>query len=232
MPKLLRRALVLGVVLALVAAVGVAAGAIPDSSGTINGCYTKTGGILRVVDTDRNQHCISSVENPISWAQRGPQGDPGPQGDTGPAGTTGQDAKTVLSSDWIVTGPAGDDSTIPGLGQTVDVPPDSVVYVSTDGGVTTAAAGLAFVDIKLAIDGAAPDPSNARRLVVDAPAGVGAIANWSFGRVLSLPPGTHTISVQAQVLTSTFAQGQLKIASDDSNSPTSRGALTVQIIKR
>src|SRR5262245_17971780 len=173
MPKLLRRALVLGVVLALAAAVGVAAGAIPDSGGTINACYTKVGGVLRVVDTDRNQHCVSAVENPISWGQRGPQGDPGP------AGTTGQDAKTVLSTDWLATGPAGGEMDIPGLQQTIDVPQGAAVYVSTDGGVTTAATGFAFVDIKLVVDDALPDLENARRLLVDS-SGRGAIQNWSF----------------------------------------------------
>jgi hypothetical protein len=225
MPKLLRRALILGVVLALVAAVGVAAGAIPDSGGTINACYTKTGGILRVVDTDKNQHCISAVENQISWGQRGPQGEPGP------AGTTGQDAKTVFSTDWLATGPAGGEMDIPGLEQTIDVPPDSAVYVSTDGGVTTAATGFAFVDIKLVFDNALPDLENARRLLVDS-SGRGAIQNWSFGRVLPLSPGRHTIKVQARVLSSNLDVPALKIASDPYNSPTAIGTLTVQILKR
>ena len=231
MPKLLRRALILGVVLALVAAVGVAAGAIPDSGGTINACYTKTGGILRVVDTEKNQKCISSVENQISWGQRGPQGEPGPQGDTGPAGTTGQDAKTVFSTDWLATGPAGGEMDIPGLEQTIDVPAGAAVYVSTDGGVTTAATGFAFVDIKLVVDDALPDLENARRLLVDG-SGRGAIQNWSFGRVLPLSPGQHTIKVQARVLSSNLAAPALKIASDAYNSPTAIGTLTVETLRR
>jgi hypothetical protein len=97
--------------------------------------------------------------------------------------------------------------------------------------VTTAATGFAFVDIKLAVDDFQPDLENARRLLVEG-SGHGAIANWSFGRVLSLAPGRHTIAVQARVLSSNLEAPALKIASDPYNSPTSIGALTVQIVKR
>jgi hypothetical protein len=53
--------------------------------------------------------------------------------------------------------------------------------------VTTAATGFAFVDIKLAVDDFQPDLENAPRLLVEG-SGHGAIANWSFGRVLRLAP--------------------------------------------
>jgi hypothetical protein len=68
----------LGLVVALGA--GVAIAAIPDSNGVISGCYTKVGGNLRVIDTEKGQTCLKQ-ELPISWNQAGPQGPPGPSGD-------------------------------------------------------------------------------------------------------------------------------------------------------
>jgi hypothetical protein len=56
------------VVLMLVAG-GVAAADIPDG-GTINACYDKTTGAVRVIDTSTNQTCMAS-ENPLSWSQHG-----------------------------------------------------------------------------------------------------------------------------------------------------------------
>lgn len=236
MPKvrrLVRRAVVLGVMLAVAAGVGVATGAIPDSGGTINGCYTKTGGIVRVVDTEKNQRCISSAENPISWSQRGPKGDTGPQGDAGPAGTTGQGAQTVFGTGSLRAGPPTGDTLIPGLKLTVDVPPDSVVYVSTDGGVTLAPApgASAYVDIKLVFDDFLPDAGNFRRLLVESSAR-GAIENWSFGHAFALPPGKHTFQVQARVLSSNLQTPDLYIGSDPYDAPAMLGQLTAQVLKR
>jgi hypothetical protein len=65
-------------------AIGIAYAAIPNGN-TIEGCYGKLGGVLRVIDTAKNQKC-SAVEVPISWNQTGP---PGPQGDPGTNGTNG-----------------------------------------------------------------------------------------------------------------------------------------------
>jgi hypothetical protein len=234
MRKLLRRALVLGVVLAVAGGVGVATGAIPDSGGTINGCYTKVGGILRVVDTDKNQKCISSVENPISWGQRGPQGDPGPQGDTGPAGTTGQDAKTVWSTDGLQLEPATGDVAIPGLKQTVDVPPDSMLLVNTDGGVSFApkAGTWAYLDIKLIVDGVdSVDIMNYRRMYLEGKSHW-SYDNWSFGHAFALPPGQHTFEVKARVLSSNAVDGDIAVASDPYNNPVAIGQLTVETLKR
>lgn len=63
-------------VAALVIALGGAAfAAIPDSNGTIHGCYQKNSGALRVVDSASG--CRSS-EVTLDWNQRGPTGPPGP----------------------------------------------------------------------------------------------------------------------------------------------------------
>ena len=60
---------------ALVVAVGgVAYATIPDSSGTIHGCFSNTNGILRVVESAND--CRTS-ERAIEWNQEGPPGPPG-----------------------------------------------------------------------------------------------------------------------------------------------------------
>jgi hypothetical protein len=43
--------------------------AIPDSNGTINGCYSKITGQLRVINAP-SQNC-NGLENSLSWAQNG-----------------------------------------------------------------------------------------------------------------------------------------------------------------
>ena len=60
---------------ALVIALGGAAfAAIPSSDGTINACYHKTNGSVRLVESAGD--CRSS-ESAVSWSQRGPVGPPG-----------------------------------------------------------------------------------------------------------------------------------------------------------
>jgi type VI secretion system secreted protein Hcp len=103
MTRFLTRRRVLRVIAPTIVALGagtaIAAGAIPSSDGTIQGCYNNDGGALRVIDTSNNE--CNEGETPLSWNQRGPQGATGPQGakgDTGaqgppgPPGPAGQDA--------------------------------------------------------------------------------------------------------------------------------------------
>jgi uncharacterized repeat protein (TIGR02543 family) len=72
-----------------------ATGIIPASDGTINGCYDRTNGNLRVVATAGD---CRTAELPIQWSQRGPRGEQGPEGAQGPRGDTGATGPT---------GPAG-----------------------------------------------------------------------------------------------------------------------------
>ena len=76
------------VVAALVALGGIAYATIPDASGVINGCYSKTSGALRVIDKALGQNC-SSAENALNWNQTGPTGPTGPTGATGATGAKG-----------------------------------------------------------------------------------------------------------------------------------------------
>lgn len=76
--------------------VGIATGAIPDNAGKVTACYTKIGGVLRVVDTEKTppQHCVANLETQLVLNQKGlagPKGDPGPQGAGGAPGLPGAD---------------------------------------------------------------------------------------------------------------------------------------------
>jgi hypothetical protein len=83
-------------VVVVLAAGGIAYASIPDSGGVIHGCYQKTNGSLRVIDTEAGGKC-SSGENSLSWNQTGPAGPRGPSDaylasdlgkPIGPSGTT------------------------------------------------------------------------------------------------------------------------------------------------
>src|SRR5882757_9522204 len=84
--KLRHKVLVSGLVLVVGGfGAGVAVASIPDSSGTIHGCYNTITGALRVVD---DKSC-NALEKAITWDQQGPAGLPGPQGAQGAQGAQG-----------------------------------------------------------------------------------------------------------------------------------------------
>jgi hypothetical protein len=70
---------------------GAAYATIPGGDGLIHGCYTKSGGTLRVIDASVTK--CKSTETSLDWSQRGlpgPQGDPGEPGPPGPQGEQGE----------------------------------------------------------------------------------------------------------------------------------------------
>jgi len=83
--RLSRRSVALAVAVVALAAVGVgvALAAIP-SNGQINGCFLKSGGTLRVIDTTVTT--CKAGEQSLSWNV---QGAPGAKGDTGAPGAPG-----------------------------------------------------------------------------------------------------------------------------------------------
>jgi hypothetical protein len=109
-----RRGIAVMVVLAALVAAGVAYGSIPDSSGVIHGCYLKSGGSLRVIDSASK---CSSNETSVNWNQQGPAGPQGPQGPTGPtgpagpAGSQGPAGPQGPKGDTGLQGPAGTSGT-------------------------------------------------------------------------------------------------------------------------
>ena len=64
------------VVVVAIAAGGMAYASIPDSNGVIHGCYVKTTGQLRVIDSG-GKGCEPG-EKPLDWNQTGPTGSTGP----------------------------------------------------------------------------------------------------------------------------------------------------------
>jgi hypothetical protein len=92
----IRRLFVALAVLVVPLAAGVAYATIPDPTGTIHACYSKSGGTLRVIDASVTN--CKSGETALDWSVQGPpgpagaqgaQGLQGPQGVPGPAGAPG-----------------------------------------------------------------------------------------------------------------------------------------------
>jgi type VI protein secretion system component Hcp len=101
------RTLLVATATALVAGgVGVATGAIPTASGTIDGCYLKATGLVRVIDKAAGQNCSTKLEVPLSWSQTGPAGQPGANGAMGETGAAGADGAQGPQGE---TGAAGAD---------------------------------------------------------------------------------------------------------------------------
>lgn len=87
----MKRILLVLVVTGVALGAGIAYGSIPDSSGVIHGCYSKSSstsvppGSLRVIDTGLGQSCGQN-EGTLSWNQQGVKGATGPKGATGAPG--------------------------------------------------------------------------------------------------------------------------------------------------
>lgn len=92
-----RNAFVLGV---LALAAGIAYASIPDSSGTIYACYTKSGGALRVIDASVTN--CKQGEQLLSWNVQGVPGPQGPQGPQGPPGPQGEPGTSLGSFSKLV----------------------------------------------------------------------------------------------------------------------------------
>jgi hypothetical protein len=93
---------------ACVLAGGVAWAAIPGGDGTIDGCYLKVTGTLRVIDTGKGDKCIKGLETPISWNQKGDPGPAGAKGATGAAGAKGDAGPAGAKGATGAAGPKGD----------------------------------------------------------------------------------------------------------------------------
>jgi hypothetical protein len=93
---------------ALLVVAGVAYATIPDSGGVIHGCYSKSGGSLRVIDASVT-NCGKS-ETALDWnvqGQQGPQGPQGQQGATGPQGPAGPQGSAGSQGPAGPPGPSG-----------------------------------------------------------------------------------------------------------------------------
>ena len=108
------RAVIAATVAALIATgATVAVAAIPGPDGTVDGCYTKVGGILRVIDKAKGESLPQQAgdrDQVEPDRPPGPAGAPGPQGlkgDAGPAGANGDTGPAGINGDPGPAGPAG-----------------------------------------------------------------------------------------------------------------------------
>lgn len=160
----------------------------------------------------------------------GPAGTDGADGAAGDPGVTGQAVTEVYGSAQIVATYLLPYTVIPGLTQSVTVPADCYVVVSTDGGIQCASAGTNFavVDIGIHVDGVVSAQGGQRRIVASNTTAVGQmIANWSMTKTYTLAPGVHTIDVRVTDVGTGSADANVSSGS----SPQLQGTLTVQIIK-
>jgi|tagenome__1003787_1003787.scaffolds.fasta_scaffold19886512_1 hypothetical protein len=102
-----RRWVIVGAIVITVGGASTAVAVVPDQNGQIQACYTKVGGVLRVVDTGKGQKCSTSLENPIAWNQKGVPGAPGPAGAKGDAGSAGPQGEAGPTGPKGDTGPEG-----------------------------------------------------------------------------------------------------------------------------
>ena len=94
-----------------VIAAGIVSATIPDATGVIHGCYTKSTGTIRVID-DAVTKCKQG-ETALNWNVQGPIG---PVGPTGPKGDRGDQG---IPGPAGAAGPAGPDGA-PGPGGVTD----------------------------------------------------------------------------------------------------------------
>jgi hypothetical protein len=133
------------------AAGGIAYAAIPGPGGVIQGCYQKSGGSLRVVDSAAS--CKPS-EKSLSWDQRGatgPSGTPGAVGATGATGPSGPAGPSGSTRAWALIDGLPSSSIVYGH----DVA--SVAHSSTDAGVY-----CVLLDPSIDVTTAAAHPSAGR----------------------------------------------------------------------
>ena len=184
-----------GAVAATALAGGVAWATIPGDGGVIQGCYTKVGGILRVVDADKGQHCLG-IEAPIAWNQKGPKGDPGlrgptgdpgpkgPQGDRGVVGFKGQPGAQGAKGDTGNPGPVGLSGyqRVSGVWAPIAKGAEVTVFVICPNGKRALGGGpetQPVVDLDIVYSGAFSDSSWAVRVASDGNYGPGNVRVWA-----------------------------------------------------
>ncbi|MBS1797633.1 MAG: hypothetical protein JSS81_27670 [Acidobacteria bacterium] len=144
-------------------------------------------------------------------------------------GTLGQTASTVYSTAGLTVTPAAGFTLIPGLTQTINVPAGYQVYIHTDGGLittSTATTGYSTVDVTILIDGIFPGNANYRRVTAANTTGLTTtMANWSFGSVQTIAPGSHTITVSAAGI------GGANATVAGTNTTVLQASLTVVLVK-
>jgi len=111
--KLSRHKYALSAAALVVAGTMITQASIPAPNGVISGCYMKSGGSLRVIDS--NGKCGSN-ETSLSFNQTGIQGPIGPLGPAGPQGVAGPAGPVGPIGPAGPVGPAGPQGVQGGVG--------------------------------------------------------------------------------------------------------------------
>jgi hypothetical protein len=119
-----------------------------------------------------------------------------------PNSTAGQGATDAYgTAQLVLTAAVTSYTLIPGLTQTITVPANAKVVVSTNGGVQAVGTGNnhAIADIAIFVDGGLVGSGGQQRVIAANTTGLGnMLDNWSFGKSYDLSAGSHTISVMAK----------------------------------
>lgn len=199
------------------------------------------------------QDWLASLQGPTgATGPAGPQGPQGPAGATGPAGPAGPAGATGATGPQGPQGPAGSVENIvlnqsgitvystnslssptsftliPGLTQTITVPANSLVFITTNGAIqnATTSVNVAATDIAVYVDNAINANFQQRVAIPNAIAGNNFINNWTISGIVPLTAGTHTIAVRAQNVSGSAAT---QIAGTNA---LVKGQLTVIILKQ
>ncbi|MBD3638747.1 MAG: hypothetical protein HUJ25_15445 [Crocinitomicaceae bacterium] len=148
-----------------------------------------------------------------------------------PNSTAGQDASDAYGTGQMtLTISSTTYTTIPGLTQTINVPANAKVFVSTYGGVQTVGTGTAYgiADIAIFVDGALMGAGGQQRVVAANTQGLGNMIDaWSLNKSYALSAGSHTISVVAR-----DGGGSADINVSSGSAPLIQGVLSVLIINQ
>lgn len=164
---------------------------------------------------------------------QGPQGAVGLTGPPGPAGTTGQIGHSAFGTASVTISPTTSTPTlIPGLSRTTTVPVNSVVLITSSGGLQTnsaTSAGFSVVDVYILINGTIAANAGYQRVYAANTSGVtGVLAYWSLSLAVTLPAGDNTISVVASGV-SLGGSSDAEVSGD--NTSVRQGALTTVVLK-
>jgi hypothetical protein len=162
----------------------------------------------------------------------GPSGINGATGPSGPAGTAGQNVTEVYgTAQLVVTNSTTTYTLIPGLTQTINIPANCRVYVSSTGGIQSTGATsstYSVVDVGLFCDGVVSSTGGQRRISIANTSSLSQlIGNWSLTQTYNLSAGNHTFEVRAM----NGAGGSSNANVSSGSAPQLQGVLTVTIIK-
>lgn len=148
-------------------------------------------------------------------------------------GAIGQNAQTVYGTGSVTLMTLSPFTLVPGLTLNLNLSSTLMVYISTNGGITTTSlttTGFSVVDVAIFIDGVEPVGGDWQRINISNTSSlVGQIGNWALSKSVMLSPGLHTIEVRA----SGSGIGGTADANVSSGPGTlTRGVLTVLVLKQ